>query len=141
LLSAASRPILGIGRSLVTKLATHLPLPPAAAQLWLCLAAVPLAGSLITEPAAMTLAALLLAPLVFRPGIPEWLKYGTLGVLFVNISIGGTLTSFAAPPVLMVAAKWGWDNAFMASTFGWRAALAVLINATAISWLLRKHLS
>jgi hypothetical protein len=88
----------------------------------------------------MTLAALLLAPMVFRFGIPEWLKYGALGVLFVNVSIGGTLTSFAAPPVLMVAAKWNWDNAFMVTTFGWRAALAVLINATAIAWLLRKHL-
>jgi hypothetical protein len=137
---AASRPILEFVRRLVFALAATLPANPALAKVWLCLALVPLFGSLITEPAAMTLAALLLAPMVFRFGIPEWLKYGALGVLFVNISIGGTLTSFAAPPVLMVAAKWGWDNAFMAATFGWRSALAVLINATAISWMLRKHL-
>jgi hypothetical protein len=97
------------------------------------LALVPLAGSLITEPAAMTLAALMLAPLVFRQGIPEWLKYGALGVLFVNVSIGGTLTSYAAPPVLMVAGTWGWDSAFMLAHFGWRAALAVLINATVVT--------
>jgi hypothetical protein len=80
------------------------------AQAWLALALVPLAGSLITEPAAMTLAALMLAPTVFRQGMPEWLKYGALGVLFVNVSIGGTLTSYAAPPVLMVAGTWGWDS-------------------------------
>jgi hypothetical protein len=88
----------------------------------------------------MTLAALTLAPLVFRPGVTEWLKYAALGVLFVNVSIGGTLTSYAAPPVLMVAAAWQWDSAFMASQFGWKAALAVLINASAITFVLRRHL-
>jgi len=100
----------------------------------------PLLGSLVTEPAAMTMAALLLAPRVFCPGVPEPLKYFALGVLFVNISIGGTLTSYAAPPVLMVAGAWNWDTAFMASTFGWKAALAVVVNATAATWLLRGHL-
>jgi hypothetical protein len=110
------------------------------ALVWLGLALVPLAGSLVTEPAAMTLAALILAPQIFRPGIPEWLKYGALGVLFVNVSIGGTLTSYAAPPVLMVAGAWGWDSTFMATQFGWKAALAVLVNATGISLLLRRHL-
>ena len=88
----------------------------------------------------MTLAALMLAPTVFRRGIPEGLKYCALGVLFVNVSIGGTLTSFAAPPVLMVAATWDWNSAFMATTFGWKASIAVLINASAITLLLRKHL-
>jgi hypothetical protein len=137
---AASRPVLDLVRSLVFGLAAILPINTTLAKVWLCLALVPMFGSLITEPAAMTLAALLLAPMVFRQGIPEWLKYGALGVLFVNISIGGTLTSFAAPPVLMVAAKWNWDNAFMIANFGWKAMIAVLINATAISWMLRKHL-
>lgn len=137
---AASRPILDLVRTVIFALAAILPMNTTLAKIWLCFALIPLFGSLITEPAAMTLAALLLAPMVFRFGIPEWLKYGALGVLFVNISIGGTLTSFAAPPVLMVAAKWNWDHAFMIANFGWKAALAVLINATAISWMLRKHL-
>jgi hypothetical protein len=104
------------------------------------LALVPLVGSLITEPAAMTLAALMLAPQIFRDGVPEWQKYAALGVLFVNVSIGGTLTAYAAPPVLMVASTWQWDSAFMASHFGWKATLAVLVNATAVTWLLREHL-
>ena len=137
---AASRPVLVFIQGVVAGMARRMPMPSALAQTWLCLAFVPLVGSLVTEPAAMTLAALMLAPRVFRPGIPEWLKYGALGVLFVNISIGGTLTSFAAPPVLMVAATWNWDSAFMATHFGWKAAIAVLINATAITWLLRRHL-
>ena len=137
---AASRPVLDLAERSLTRMARLLPLRTELAQAWLGLALVPLCGSLITEPAAMTLAALMLAPQIFRPGIPEWLKYGALGVLFVNVSIGGTLTSFAAPPVLMVASTWQWDSAFMASHFGWKAALAVLVNATGISFLLRKHL-
>ena len=137
---AASRPVVEVIAALVAFLARLAPVRFAVAQVWLCLALVPLIGSGITEPAAMTLAALMLAPLVFRPGMPEWLKYGALGVLFVNISIGGTLTSFAAPPVLMVAATWNWDSAFMVTHFGWKAVIAVLINATAITVLLRPHL-
>ncbi|WP_374584275.1 putative Na+/H+ antiporter [Pseudoduganella sp.] len=133
---AASRPVLDFVQRLVDLLAGGRPL----LQAWLGLALVPLAGSLITEPAAMTLAALMLAPQIFRDGVPEWQKYAALGVLFVNVSIGGTLTAYAAPPVLMVAATWQWDSAFMAANFGWKATLAVLVNATAVTWLLRAHL-
>jgi hypothetical protein len=137
---AASKPVLSIVQRLLDAMARVVPLPTPLVQAWLGLAVVPLMGSLITEPAAMTLAALMLASQIFKPGIPEHLKYGALGVLFVNISIGGTLTSYAAPPVLMVATTWGWDTAFMAHTFGWKAALAVLVNATGIAFLLRSHL-
>lgn len=137
---AASRPILDAVRSLLATVARLVPVRTEVALAWLGLALVPLAGSLITEPAAMTLAALMLAPQVFRPGIPEALKYGALGVLFVNVSIGGTLTSYAAPPVLMVASTWGWDSAYMFTHFGWRAAVAIFINATVITLLLRKHM-
>jgi hypothetical protein len=137
---AASRPVLEAVQRVLLALSQRLPVRTELALAWFGLALVPLTGSLITEPAAMTLAALMLAPLVFRRGIPEGLKYGALGVLFVNVSIGGTLTSYAAPPVLMVAATWQWDSAFMASQFGWKAAIAVVINATVISLLLRPHL-
>jgi hypothetical protein len=141
---AASRPVLETARALVRALARLMARVASArievAQAWLGLALVPLAGSLITEPAAMTLAALMLAPTVFRPGTPEWLKYGALGVLFVNVSIGGTLTAYAAPPVLMVAGPWGWDSAYMLARFGWRALVAVLVNASVVTFLLRPHL-
>ncbi|WP_367847054.1 putative Na+/H+ antiporter [Rhodoferax sp. WC2427] len=137
---AASRPVLELVQQWLTGVARVVPLPTPLVMAWLGLALVPLLGSLITEPAAMTLAALILAPLVFRPGLPEWLKYAALGVLFVNVSIGGTLTSYAAPPVLMVASVWGWDSAFMATTFGWRACIAVLVNASVLVFLLRTHL-
>jgi len=137
---AASRPVLDAVRALLAMLARLAPARPEVAQAWLGLALVPLAGSLITEPAAMTLAALMLAPTVFRRAMPEWLKYAALGVLFVNVSIGGTLTAYAAPPVLMVAGTWGWDSAFMLAHFGWRALAAVLLNASVLTLLLRAHL-
>ena len=137
---AASRPMLEVVGRAMQLLARTLPLQQPVALAWLGLTLVPLLGSLITEPAAMTLAALMLAPTVFTPVMPERLKYAALGVLFVNVSIGGTLTSYAAPPVLMVADTWNWNSAFMASTFGWKAAIAVLLNATAVVVLLRKQL-
>jgi hypothetical protein len=137
---AGSRPVLQTVRSIINLIARVVPVPTPLATAWLGLAAVPLMGSLVTEPAAMTIAALMLAPLVFRPDLPEPPKYFALGVLFVNVSIGGTLTSYAAPPVLMVAATWQWDSAFMLANFGWKAALAVLVNASAATFALRKYL-
>ena len=138
---AASRPVLEAVRQLLGAAARLVPMPTPIVLVWLGLAVVPVMGSLITEPAAMTLAALMLGPQIFRPGIPEHMKYLALGVLFVNVSIGGAFTSFAAPPVLMVASTWNWDSAFMARTFGWKAGIAVLVNATVIVALLRAHIT
>jgi hypothetical protein len=138
---AASRPILRAVETTLRTLARVLPAPTPVVSTWLSLAVVPLFGSLITEPAAMTIAALMLAPLVFQQHVPERPKYLALGVLFVNVSIGGTLTSYAAPPVLMVASTWGWDSTFMLANFGWKAALVVFINATAATFVLRRHLT
>ncbi|MES2972072.1 MAG: putative Na+/H+ antiporter [Pseudomonadota bacterium] len=137
---AGSRPVLDTVIWLINATAKVLPLPAQLARAWLGLAAVPLMGSLVTEPAAMTIAALMLAPQVFRKELPESAKYLALGVLFVNVSIGGTLTSYAAPPVLMVAATWKWDSAFMFSQFGWKAAIAVVINASVAVFVLRRYL-
>ncbi|HSI44108.1 MAG TPA: putative Na+/H+ antiporter [Methylotenera sp.] len=138
---AASKPILIAVGSIIKTIARLSPINTSLAQIWLSLAVIPLLGSFITEPAAMTIAALMLAPLAFNKSMPEWLKYVPLAVLFVNVSIGGTLTSYAAPPVLMVANEWQWDSAFMLNTFGWKAAIAVVINASLASFILRKHIT
>ena len=140
MLIAASRPLVDCVMFMSEQLSHKLPVLPALGRVWIGLCMLPLLGSLITEPAAMTIAALLLRPTLFRAHVPEPLKYLALGVLFVNISIGGTLTSFAAPPVLMVANTWGWDSAFMLHHFGWKAALAVCFNATVTTYLLRHAL-
>jgi len=138
---AASRPVMQLARDAVQAAGRVIPAPPAVAGYFLALSLVPLLGSVITEPAAMTLAALMLRERVFAAGVSNRLKYATLGVLFVNVSVGGTLTHFAAPPVLMVAAKWGWTTGFMLSTFGAKALLAVLVNSLVVTLLFRRELA
>ena len=101
---------------------------------------VPLLGSFITEPAAMTLAALILKDHFYSKDISSKFKYAIIGTLFVNVSIGGAMTPFAAPPILMVAAKWNWDLAFMLTNFGWRTAAAVLTNSLILTFIFRKEL-
>ena len=137
---AATRPILQACSVLVQKVAKELPFPTSRIHYFLTLSLVPLMGSLITEPGAMTLAALMLRDSVFSKHVSERLKYATLGVLFVNVSIGGTLTPFAAPPIVMVASTWQWDLAFMLHTFGWKALLAVVVNASLVTFLMRREL-
>ncbi|KRA08008.1 putative Na+/H+ antiporter [Acidovorax sp. Root568] len=136
---AATRPILQLSGSAVRVFARCMPFQRGVAVYFVVLSAVPLLGSFITEPAAMTLAALMLRDILFSQPLSNRLKYSTLGVLFVNISIGGTLTPFAAPPVLMVAAQWNWDLWFMVSHFGWKAAVAVVVNAGIATLLFRRQ--
>jgi hypothetical protein len=137
---AGSRPVLQAALSCVRAVGSALPMPQAMAGYFTALALVPLLGSFITEPAAMTLAALILRDRVFAQPLSNPCRYVTLGVLFVNVSIGGTLTPFAAPPVLMVAGQWGWDLGFMLANFGWKAALAVTVNALGATLVFRKEL-
>lgn len=141
LVIAGTRPILYFAKRLVDGAVRVFPLQEPVAYYFVCLSLVPLLGSFITEPAAMTLAALILRDRYYKHGISARLQYTTLAVLFVNVSIGGVLTPYAAPPVLMVAAKWGWNLSFMSSVFGWKAAIAVCINAAGAAWLFRKELA
>ncbi len=138
---AASRPILKVSLGCVDVVAKMLPMHRQVATFFVALSLLPLLGSFITEPAAMTLAALLLRERFYNPGLSNRLKYLTLGVLFVNVSIGGTLTPYAAPPVLMVAATWNWDLMFMITNLGWRSAVAVIINALVLTLIFRSELS
>jgi len=138
---AASRPILELVGMLVRALARLLPLPREVATFFVVMSVVPLGGSFVTEPAAMTLAAILLRDGYFRVAGHTRFKYLALGVLFVNVSIGGVLTAYAAPPVLMVASTFGWDTPFMATHFGWRAAIAVCVNAAILTWICRDALT
>lgn len=108
---------------------------------WLSILVIaPVLGSFITEPAAMTIAALLLARQFYSLKPSPKLAYATLGLLFVNISVGGTLTHFAAPPVLMVAAPWKWDTPFMMAHFGWKAAIGILVSTGLYYGVFRKEL-
>ncbi len=124
---AATRPVMLFAEKMIEKLAKLGRGTPAA--WWFAILTVgPLLGSLITEPASMTISALLLARFFYNLKPGKWLSYATVGALFVNISVGGTLTHFAAPPVLMVASRWGWNSFDLFINFGWKATLAIVIT-------------
>jgi hypothetical protein len=136
---ASTRPIVGFAEAALSKVAALGGRTPAA--WWVAILTIgPLLGSFITEPGAMTICALLLARQFFDCAPSARLKYATLGLLFVNVSIGGTLTHFAAPPVLMVARPWGWDTAYMMSHFGWRSALAIAASTVVYFAVFRREL-
>jgi hypothetical protein len=136
---ASTRPVVLFAESALRRVARAGGGSPAA--WWVTILIVgPLLGSFITEPGAMTICALLLARQFFDLQPPMRLRYATLGLLFVNVSVGGTLTHFAAPPVLMVARPWGWDLPFMLAQFGWRAALAVVVSTLAGFLVFRRDL-
>ena len=136
---ASTRPVIGFAESALRRVAAAGGGTPAA--WWAAILTIgPVLGSFITEPAAMTICALLLARQFFDLQPSTRLKYATLGVLFVNVSIGGTLTQFAAPPVLMVARPWGWDIPFMVANFGWRAVTAIVVSTAVYFILFRKEL-
>jgi Na+/H+ antiporter NhaD/arsenite permease-like protein len=138
---AATRPVVKLAESLISLAARALPLGESVAFYVAALILGPLLGSFITEPAAMTLLALVLKRRYFDQGISTKLAYATLGLLFVNVSIGGTLTHFAAPPVLMVAAKWNWDTMFMLTHFGWRAAASCVVSTILVTIFFRRELA
>lgn len=138
---AASRPIIELARLVVFKTAKRLPVDPELAVYFSSLTIGPFLGSFITEPAAMTVTAFILLERYYNQNVSERFRYITLGILFVNISIGGALTHFAAPPVLLVADRWGWDSWFMLGTFGWKVAIAVVANAVLGAAVLRKELT
>ena len=137
---AASRPVIDAAAVLLRFVSFLIPVSAPSAYYFTLLSMGPLLGSFITEPAAMTLTALLLKERYFGGKAPSKFRYATIGVLFVNVSIGGTLTPYAAPPVLMVAERWNFDLPFMLQTFGWKAALAVVINAAGVTIMFRHFL-
>lgn len=138
---AATRPVVNLAEKLISLAARLVPGTESFRFYVAALSIGPLLGSLITEPAAMTLLALVLKRRYFDREISVRLAYLTLGLLFVNVSIGGTLTHFAAPPVLMVASKWEWNSAFMLQTFGWRAAGACVVSTLVVALAFRRELT
>ena len=94
-----------------------------------------------TGPRDDDLAALLLRQKFYdlRPSFP--LRYATLALLFVNISVGGTLSHFAAPPIVMVATRWDWGLPFMVTNFGWKAVLGILVANTIYYLRFRRELA
>ncbi|PIP65323.1 hypothetical protein COU77_02860 [Candidatus Peregrinibacteria bacterium CG10_big_fil_rev_8_21_14_0_10_49_16] len=132
---AATKPVVDMVDKLIRLVSRLIPLHGSAGFLLSAMVVGPLLGSLVTEPAAMTVTALVLKRQFFDRGISMKFKYMLIGTLFVSVSIGGTLSHFAAPPVLMVAGTWNWGMAYMFTHFGYKAATAVLLSAALLVWL------
>jgi hypothetical protein len=137
---AATRPVVHLAEKIIFTTSRLLPFSERMSFFIATLIVGPLLGSFITEPAAMTVTAFILLKTIYSESISLRLKYATIALLFVNISIGGTLTHFAAPPVLMVAHKWNWNTVFMMGHFGYKAMIANLLSTAIICGLFKKEL-
>ena len=124
---ASSLPIIRFTEAVIAKVSALGKATPA--SWWVTILTLgPLLGSFITGPAAMTICALLLRHRFYCLRPSEGLKYATLGLLFVNISVGGVLTHFGSPPVVIVASVWNWDSAYMVTHFGWKAVVGIILS-------------
>ena len=131
---ASTRPVVTLARKVILALSLVLAkifrFDYILLQLFTLLSVGPLLGSLITEPAAITITALLLYRMIDESKVDRRLLYALLAVLFVNISVGGAMTHFAAPPILIVARTWGWTLTDVFSRLGIAAILTVFANTT-----------
>ena len=137
---AGTRPIILLAEKCIRMIVAGIPLPERAVFYVITLTLGPLLGSFITEAAAMTVSATLLLNYYYTPGMSSSFKYATIGLLFVNISIGGTLTHFAAPPILIVADKWNLDIPYMLGHFGYKTALACVLSTLLTAFVFRDEL-
>lgn len=140
---ASTRPLVSTARFTIVKLSQFLKWIPAdikLIQFFILLSVGSLLGSLITEPAAITIVALLLYRMIDQHKVRPDLLYGVLALLFVNISVGGALTHFAAPPILVVARVWGWSLSDVFINLGEAAISAVFINTFLFVFFMRKKI-
>ncbi len=137
---AATRPVILLAEKIIQFLARLLPFQEKMSFYLSALVIGPVLGSFITEPAAMTVTALILLETFYKEQVSMKFKYATMALLFVNVSIGGTLTHFAAPPVLMVASKWGWSTLYMLEHFGYKSLTAILISTALYAFMFKKEL-
>jgi len=137
---AGTRPIILLAEKIIGKFAKLMPFNEKMSFYISALILGPILGSFITEPAAMTVTALILLDYFYSSKMSKKFMYATIGLLFVNISIGGTLSHFAAPPVLMVANKWHWGFSFMATHFGYKAVVAIIISTFGTAFFFKNEL-
>ncbi len=137
---ASTRPILHCAEKMIHWVAKRL--GDSLSAWWFALLTIgPLLGSFITEAAAMAICALLLSRKFYDFHPSRQLAYATLGLLFVNISIGGVLTDFASPAVLVLAHSWKWTLSDMFFNFGWKAIIGILCSNLLYLFYFRKELA
>lgn len=130
---ASTKPIIQFAQRIIHFLAQGL--GGSLSAWWFTLLTVgPLLGSFITEAGAMAISAVLLSKEFYHFRPSNKLAYATLALLFTNISVGGVLTTFASPAVLVLSHAWHWSNWDVFVMFGWKAILGILL-ANTFYWL------
>lgn len=124
-----SRPIITFAEKILERIA-RIGRDTPAAWWWSILIIGPLLGSILKEPAAMALSAILLKKKFYNYQVSQKFKYATLGLLFMNISVGGMLTSFSSRALFIVATKWEWDWRYMLTRFGWKVVLGLILSTS-----------
>jgi len=134
---ASSRPIIKLAESGVKRIGRFF---NDSVQSWwvLILTVGPIFGSILTEAAAMTIAALLLKQKMYSRRPTKRLAYGTMGLMFVNFSVCGVLTNFAAPPAITLSRCWNWTAGDFFSQFGARVILGIIFVNLLYFTLFRK---
>jgi hypothetical protein len=135
---ASTRPIIQLSQKII-HLVAHRFGGTLSAWWFTLLTVCPLLGSFITEPGAMAIGAYLLSKQFYHYKPSNRLAYATLALLFTNVSVGGVLTNFASPAVLILSHAWHWTNLYVFLTFGWKAALGILIANSAYWLIFRKE--
>ena len=145
MIMSSTRPVITIARKVILAasglLEKVIKLNKTQIQFLTLLTVGPLLGSIITEPAAITITALLLYRMIDKDKISSQLLYGIIALLFVNVSVGGALTHFAAPPILVVARTWGWTLSDVFVNLGEAAVATVLVNALGFTFYYRKQIA
>lgn len=138
---AATRPVIHFAEKIILFISRYLPFSERTSFYIATMIVGPILGSFITEPAAMTVTAMILLNGLYHESISLKFKYATIALLFVNVSIGGTLTHFAAPPVLMVANKWSWGTYYMITHFGYKSVIAIILSTLLFAAHFRNELN
>ena len=107
---------------------------------WLTIMTVgPLLGSLLKEPGAMALSAILLSKKFYPYRPSRAFQYATLGLLFANISVGGLLSPYSSRALFFAAKSWGWDTHYMFTHFGWKLLIGIVLINSFYYCLFRKN--
>ncbi|HSX12076.1 MAG TPA: putative Na+/H+ antiporter [Rhabdochlamydiaceae bacterium] len=135
---ASTRPIFQLAEKMIHFLAKRVGDTPGA--WWLIVMTLsPILGSIITEAAAITIGALLLKNRFYNYGVSKKLAYSTLGLMFVNFSVGGMLTNLAAPPSLILSNCYKWGAADFFHQFGIKTLFGILGVNLAYFFIFRKE--
>ncbi len=127
LVLTGTRPIVRLAERLTAQIAKML--GNSVSAWWVTLLTIgPVLGSFITEVGSMALIALLLGRQFYKHHPSQKLAYATIALLFVNVSVGGILTNFASPAVLILSHSWHWTNTDVFLDFGWKAILGILLS-------------